>query len=101
MRFKDAATQILKLIDPRLDLPKEKRFYAEMARDLPPTTSGLFREGIAETLTLLAGQKDSLRTSAGLPDYVATSVVSEALDTLDWKRWASLSPVLPALAEAA
>jgi hypothetical protein len=101
MRFKDAATEILKVNDPRLDLPKDKRPYAGMARDLPPTTSGLLREGIAETLTLLAGQRDSLRTSAGLADYVAASVVSEVLNTLDWKRWATLSPVLPALAEAA
>src|SRR4029077_2711166 len=61
----------------------------------------LLRKGIAETLTLLAGQKGSLRTSVGLADYVATSVVYEVLNTLDWKRWATLSPVLPMLAEAA
>src|SRR5437879_1520222 len=72
-----------------------------MARDLPATTSSLLRRGLAESLALLAGQKDALKTSPGLPEYVATSVVAELLQTTDWKRWASLSDIMPLLAEAA
>jgi len=75
--------------------------YATMARDLPATTSALLREGAAETLTLLAGQKDALKTSVGLAEHVAIAVVAELFDTLDWKRWATLSQFMPALAEAA
>lgn len=100
-RFRSAAVEALKSTDPRLDLPKDRRVYSTMARDLPVTTSALLREGLAETLTLLAGQKDALKTSVGLAEQVATAVVVELFDTLDWKRWATLSPFMPALAEAA
>src|SRR5262249_4575176 len=81
--------------------PKDRRGDASMNQDLPPRASSLFREGIAETLSLLAAQGDALKKSGGLAQNVATEVVEELKNTLEWKRWATLSRVLPLLGEAA
>lgn len=100
-RFKDATLQILGKTDTRLNLPKERRLYAPMADDGNAIPSPLLRSGLAETLTLLAGQKNSLKTRVGLAEYVAESVVVELLRPLNWQSWATLSNLMPALAEAA
>jgi hypothetical protein len=101
MRFQKLATKVLGQIDPRLDLPSDRRSFAILPLDAPRITTGLFRKGLAESLALLAGQKHALKTSAGAAEHVADSVVSDLLDTADWKRWATLSRNMPLLAEAA
>lgn len=100
-RFKAAALETLKENDPRLELPKDRRLYATMAQAEPATTSSLFKRGLAESLALLAGQESALRTSPGVANYVVRTTVGDLLTTADWKRWASLSDVMPLLAEAA
>jgi hypothetical protein len=101
MRFQKVASEVLGQVDPRLDLPSDRRQFAVLPPDAPRITTGLFRKGLAESLALLAGQKQALKTSAGAAEHVADSVVSALLDKADWKRWATLSANMPLLAEAA
>ena len=56
------------------------------------------RSGVAETLALLAARP--MKDFPELPGRV-NFIVRKLLEGRDWKRWASLSPQLPLLAEAA
>ena len=87
-------------ISPELDLPKEERHLAGL-RTQRATYSAALRNGIAETLALLGAQGNTLPCSSNLGADIADRVVSSLLTDADWKRWASLSPVMPQLAEAA
>ena len=99
-RFEKAATRILGDISPELDLPKGERHLAGF-RKQRETYSPALRNGVAETLALLGAQGNTLPCSANLGVAVANQVVFSLLGDADWKRWASLSPVMPYLAEAA
>jgi hypothetical protein len=101
LRFQQVATKTLAEENPRLGLPKDRRQFAILPADAPRITTGVFRKGIAETLALLGGQKQALKTTAGAAEHVADSVVSGLLASADWKRWATLSDNMPLLAEAA
>ena len=55
---------------------------------------------MAETLALLGARPGRL-TAAGEVHHLPDRVVRKLLEGQDWLRWASLSPQLPILAEAA
>lgn len=98
-RFDTAATRVLSEIDATLELPKKERETA-IFREKKPTYSPALRKGIAETLALLGGQGKSLNCSPTLPAQTADHVVYSLLSKAQWNIWASLSDVLPLLAEA-
>lgn len=99
-RFRASAVAILSETDPALDLPKAERRLAGFKKPAPRVSTAL-RNGIAETVALLAGQSKSLGCSPALAGQTADQIVGEVLQDADWRRWASLSSNLPMLAEAA
>ena len=98
-RFGKAAIRVLSESDETLELPKEERTTA-IFREKKATFSSALRKGIAETLALLGGQGKSLKCSPTLPAQTADHVVYSLLHKAQWNLWASLSDVLPFLAEA-
>lgn len=99
-RFEAVAKRVLSECDPILDLPKEERSTAIFQKKRPACSPAL-RKGIAETLALLGGQGKSLTCSPTLPAQTADHVVYSLLNKAHWNMWASLSDVIPLLAEAA
>ena len=100
--FRGVAISVLGTSDPRYELPPDQRFAANVYGKALPH-SGFLRQGLAETLAILA--------TRGLPldiqDMVfaqdrATAIVRQLLSfDADWQRWASLTNLLPTIAEAA
>ncbi|MFO0840893.1 MAG: helix-turn-helix transcriptional regulator [Gemmataceae bacterium] len=98
-RFEEVVLDVLGANDPAYELPADKRWQASLYRKVSPYTYA-FRTGLAETLALLGGRPERLThvpEAAGL----AGVIVRKLLDGQSWERWASLSPQLPLLAEAA
>jgi hypothetical protein len=102
-RFGDVVLDALGTPDPRFDLPDDRRWMAGALGHVP-RYSGLLLEGIADTLAVMGARGDTVAISAGASasDYAARSVrqLLERANS-DWRVWASLSDVLPLLAEAA
>lgn len=98
--FKEICVDVLKQIDPRLDLDPDRRFtYVE------GVSNGLYsdglRKGIAESLAMLGVHRDKLsHCSQNARDRFAASVISEIFSGADWKIWASLCDLLPIISEA-
>lgn len=80
--------------DERFDLPVRERVYASLREDLERGFSAALRVGLAEGLLLYA------RAGERAARFVMTQV-ARVLDTIDWRRWATLGDVLPLLAAAA
>lgn len=99
-RFQAAAERILGETSPELELPAEERHLAAF-KAKPDTFSTALRKGVAESLALLGGQGRNLQCTPNLARGVADHVVFSLLKGADWKRWASLTSVMPQLAEAA
>lgn len=99
-RFQTAAEKVLAENQPELELPSEDRHLVRFSAK-HETFSPTLRKGIAETLSLLGGQGSNLPCTPNLARGVADHVVFSLLKDADWKRWASLSAVMPQLAEAA
>ena len=99
--FRKTAISILEERDPKLDLPKEERFMANIHGEVL-THSDLIRKGIAETLALIGSRPKALAScSLGKVGLTAVLVVRSLLNKADWQRWASLDSIMPLLAEAA
>lgn len=100
-RFREAAKIVLGEDDPKYELPKDERWYA-LARGKALKCSDMLRVGVAESLVRLALADSQLTASYHEPKGgpLVESVVGESLGP-HWVRWASLSELLPVLAEAA
>ncbi|GAH89242.1 unnamed protein product, partial [marine sediment metagenome] len=100
-QLRSAALKVLGSINPLLDLEPEKRWSASVYGK-EPLYSGTLREGIAQTLVLIAvfGDDKRIPVSTTAQTWV-DNVVRELLHDADWKLWHSLSDVLPLIAEAA
>ncbi|MEM9463513.1 MAG: AAA family ATPase [Myxococcota bacterium] len=100
-RFRTIALEVLGQDDPRYELPKGERWAATVQGKVLPYSNAL-REGIAQSLVRLSLADAQLaavyRRSKGRAR--ADGVLRELLAPR-WVRWASLSPVLHTLAEAA
>ncbi|HUQ94741.1 MAG TPA: hypothetical protein VM120_23875 [Bryobacteraceae bacterium] len=95
-RLRTAITNVLALDDPSLDLAPQERWLANVhGKDFPH--SPWLRRGLAHTIIQIAltstigGQRGS---------DIAARIVHDTLQG-NWRRWYSLEPVLPLLAEAA
>ena len=99
-RFQAASEKILADVSPELELPVEERHLAGF-KAKRETFSPALRMGIAESLALLGAQGRTLSCSPNLASNVADHIVFSLLNKADWKQWASLSSVMPQLAEAA
>ena len=102
--FKNVSLKILKEIDPSLELEPEKRWMASVYGKISKYSKEL-REGIAQTLVLIAVFGDKVNNGGGLdlPYNSQTwvdNLVRELLNNADWKLWYSLSDILPLIAEA-
>lgn len=100
-RFEDVIQIVLGERDPSLDLAVEERFTAP-ARGKILRASGSLREGLARSLVRLALNDQALGLLHG-PQRGSTIAVVAVRKLLapGWEIWASLSGLLPWLAEAA
>jgi len=103
--FEGAVQTVLGAVDPALDLPAEERWRASIYGRTRLHSSDL-RRGIATTLALLGDRGDSLRLSGGQTgqswaETAVTFLLRRANEDIYGHLWASLSDVLPLLAEAA
>jgi hypothetical protein len=102
-RFARVALEVLGTPDPRFDLPPDQRWMAG-ALGRAPRWSTLLRDGLAEGLAVLGTRGQEVPADAAIrPADHARRIVHDLLQraNADWRLWASLSPVLPLLAEAA
>ncbi len=100
--FRSVASSVLGTPDPRYELPPDQRFAASVfGKELP--NSGFLRQGLAETLAILAtrGLPSDIQDKVSARDRASEIVYQLLCSDADWQRWASLAPQLPTLAEAA
>ena len=99
-RFAKVAVEELGQVSPRFDLPVEEQHLANVKGKVLPHSETL-REGVARCLALMGVEPDR----AMLVDSVADVPLKVVFDLLapetGWELWATLSDVLPILAEAA
>ena len=100
-KFRSAVTTALTEEDPQFELPHDER-YAARVHGKVLEHSHLLRNGLAESLALLGSHSNAMTSCThGAAEKTAVLAVREILADADWKRWASLSGLLPLLAEAA
>ncbi|MGV2129805.1 HigA family addiction module antitoxin [Agrobacterium vitis] len=101
-RYLDLAKVVLGEDDPALDLPEKER-WAAASHGKQREFSGALREGISETLVLLAVHGDPLfKTRLGFDGEVAASrLVMELLEPLSTRKIEANERDLPVYAEAA
>lgn len=97
--FKEIAIEVLSEIDPQFDIKPDERWYAGV-RGKVISHSPSLREGISETLVLLAlfGEKLDVLRDIRVQDFVS-GIVRKILIP-NWKNWASLHQNITLLAEA-
>lgn len=100
-RFSRACLEILREVDPALEMPKEDRFAALFHGKALAHSDGM-RKAFSETLALL-GTKHSflINCSREKPASTAAIIIRDLFDEADWRLWASLNNLLPSIAEAA
>jgi energy-coupling factor transporter ATP-binding protein EcfA2 len=100
-RFEEAVRLVLGERDPKLDLPPEQRFAAALYGKTLRASSAL-REGLTKSLARIAWRDDALAPLHGAQrgSLLAKLAVRDLLPP-SWSAWASLSDLLPVLAEAA
>lgn len=96
--FQEAALEVLGEEDPRYRMPPNARWRAGL-QGKTLQHSALLRRGLAETLALCGAQADKSSDPYNLAG-LAESVVAALLANPGWRHWASLSILLPLLAEA-
>jgi len=102
-RLRRALNRVLGEPDPRFDLEDERRWMAGVLGHESPY-SGVLIEGLADTLAIMGALGERVFPSVGASACDTASLyVRELLARAnqDWRIWASLSGVLPRLAEAA
>lgn len=100
-RFGDTCKKVLGQDSPRFDLPTDERVFASLRGDVPRESSTI-RLGLADSLALLrqhASNLNDLHESVAVGNSI--DVVVRHILAGSWKRWATLEPELPSLAEAA
>jgi hypothetical protein len=100
-KFEEQALKIFGEIDPKLELPPNQRFAANVyGKRLHHSES--IRKGFADTVALLGSHPKSLTLSSkGKAEATVHLVVTKTLNSTDWMLWASINHYLPLLAEGA
>lgn len=101
--FATVAKDVLGEVHPKFDLPPEERWAASIHGKERQYSSTLVTGG-ADTIALLGASGDSVTVQGGAPlSMVADRIVRDLFDAVagDWRGWATLSRVLPLLAEGA
>jgi len=98
-KLKKVSLKVLREIDPSLDLEPEKRWIASVYGKEAKYSKTL-REGIAQTLILIAVFGNDKNIDLSSPQIWVNNVIYELLNNADWKLWYFLSDVLPFVAEA-
>lgn len=100
-RFARACLEVLREVDPALEMPKEDRFAALIHGKAIPHSGGM-RKAFSETLALL-GTKHSFLINCSREKAASTAAVvtRDLFEEADWRLWASLNYLLPSIAEAA
>jgi hypothetical protein len=101
--FATIAKDVLGEVHPKFDLPPEERWAASIHGKERQYSSTLVT-GIADTIALLGASADAVTVQGGVqPSMVADRIVRDLFDGVagDWRGWATLSRVLPLLAEGA
>ena len=99
-KFKSLAIEVLGTASPEFEMPIDERHLAGVRGQVLPH-SGTIREGIARTLALMGTSGERARGVEGA-SYAAEAVVRGVLTGGEpWQIWATLSPHLATLAEAA
>jgi len=98
--FGNIVLKVFKSINPALDLEPEKRWMASVYGK-EASYSGALREGIAQTLVLIAVFGDNAKIHVSTtPQTWVDNIVRKLLHDADWKLWCSLSDILPLISEA-
>jgi len=95
-KFRKCALEVLGEIDPKFELPPEKRYMASLYEKTPRYSNSL-RNGIAEGLALIGTRSSALSNCS---QYKNFEIVKNLLQDAKWDQWGSLNEVLPLLAEA-
>jgi hypothetical protein len=99
--FKEVIVSVLTERDPSFDLPKEKRYAANIHGKVL-TYSPALRKGLAEGLALLGSRPRALiNCSQNKVESTPILAIREIFLNADWELWASLNNLLSILAEAA
>ncbi len=100
--LENVVLSVLGTLDPRYDLPPDQRWAAGLYGKTLPHSSFL-RQGLAETLALLAtrGEVSGIQDTMSAEDRARRIVWKLFNLATDWRLWCSLSYSLPTLAEAA
>ena len=104
-QFADVVRDVLGAPLPATELPPEEQWRAPLL-DLVPKESETLREALAETLALMGSRSDVVELCGGhhgqrIADGIVSRLVTAANDDESGRLWASLSNLLPLLAEAA
>ena len=103
-RFEGTVLAVIGEVDPALDIPQEERWWKATFEGKVRSNSGDLRRGLARSLALLGAHGDSVTLSGGSGEAWANHIVRQLLtsanDDSTGRKWASLSDVLPLLAEA-
>ncbi len=99
--FQNVTLSVLGTLDPRYKLPLEQRYAASIYGKVLPN-SGFLREGLAETLAILAtrGLPSQTQGIISAQERVNGIIYQLLHSNVDWHIWASLAYFLPTLAEA-
>jgi len=101
-RFEKIVLSVLKTVDPRYELKPDERWAANIYDKTLPHSSFL-KNGLVETLALLATreEKSELQNTLSTQDRANLIVRELFSEVTHWQLWASLSYLLPTLAEVA
>ena len=102
LRLETSALESAGEVDPKYELPPEKRWQAPIHGQVPRHSSEL-REGLADTLALMAATSDHVKLNVVQSGQEwADRIVRKVLDrATTWQAWASFCGQLRSLAEAA
>ena len=97
---KQISIDVLTETDPQFELAPAERWAAALNGKKLRYSRNL-REGLAESITWLGINGDTLVNCSEKRRYIALLITREILSNANWQLWGSLNDLLPTLAEAA
>ena len=99
-RFEEMVLEVLGESNPQVGLHLDARILAEI-QGKRLKYSEILRMGLSESLALMAALEDQRSSNAIAGQEWANHIIGRLFEReMDWKLWASLSPILRLLAEA-